>query len=128
MQVCTDGVEIAQIIKPAGKYCAFYDEIVALLEDMKWIEKSEKDFQHQITILIATDSKFLTETMKHPDWKNSEYWTYETRKVISRISPRASTYFGFPLTVTPLVMRKPMTSPSWDRRCRKKVSQSSETS
>ena len=83
----SDGMEIARIIKPAGKYCASYGgEIVALLEAMKWIENSEKECQHQLTILIATDSKSLTDAMKHPDWKSSEYWMHETRKVISRIS------------------------------------------
>jgi ribonuclease HI len=70
----SDGVEIAAIIKPAGKYCASYGgEIVALLEAMKWIEKAERECIHQLTILIATDSKSLTDAMRNPDWKNSEY-------------------------------------------------------
>ena len=87
MHIESDGIEIAQITKHAGKYCASYGgEIVALLKAIQWIEKLKNDCFHQLTFLIATDIRSPTDTIKNPDWKNSEFWMHEIWKVISRLS------------------------------------------
>ena len=76
---------VAQESYPAGKFCSSYSgECVAMLEAVKWIENLEQIAGSQ-TVLIASDSMSLAQTLKKDNWKDNDIWIKKIKDKICKL-------------------------------------------
>ena len=74
-----NGLVISEESVPAGKLCSSYaGEAVAFLHALDWIRQLEVGTAHSenttTTILVAVDSKSLTEALQMNNWKDPDPW------------------------------------------------------
>jgi len=72
--------------EPAGAYCSSYGgECVAMLRACTWIKEKEDKEGEQLSILIATDSESLVNSLKNRSWKIQDEWLKKIKKTLAEI-------------------------------------------
>ena len=72
--------------EPAGAYCSSYGgECVAMLRACTWIKEKEDKEGEQLSILIATDSESLVNSLKNRSWKIQDEWLKMIKKTLAEI-------------------------------------------
>jgi len=81
-----NGREIATYEDPAGALCSSYGgECVAMLRACQWIKEKEEREEECLTILVATDSESLVNSLTNNQWKIKDEWLKKIKKQLAEI-------------------------------------------